>query len=42
MRLAGHARQLSLARLKALMDLSDDLARLNRDRFQAFEPAATT
>ncbi len=35
--LAGHARQLSLGRLKALMDLSDDLARLNRDRFRAFQ-----
>lgn len=38
-RLAGHARQLSLAKLKALMDLSDDLARLNRDRFRAFSDA---
>jgi hypothetical protein len=40
-RLAGHARALSLGRLKALMDLSDELARLNRDRFRAFaaEPA---
>ena len=35
--LAGHARQLTLAGLKNLMDLSDDLARLNRDRFRAFE-----
>ncbi|MEM9426834.1 MAG: peroxide stress protein YaaA [Pseudomonadota bacterium] len=35
-RLAGHARQLTLGKLKALMDLSDDLARLNRDRFRAF------
>ena len=35
-RLAGHARQLTLGRLKALMDLSDDLARLNRDRFRDF------
>ncbi len=35
-RLAGHARQLTLEKLKALMDLSDDLARLNRDRFRAF------
>ena len=44
-RLAGHARQLSLGRLKKLMDLSNDLARLNRDRFRAFadapEPEAT-
>ena len=40
--LAGHARQLSLAALKRLMDLSDDLARLNRDRFRDFaaEPSA--
>ncbi len=36
-RLAGHARQLTLAKLKGLMDLSDGLARLNRDRFQAFQ-----
>ncbi len=35
--LASHARQLTLSRLKGLMDLSDDLARLNRDRFRAFE-----
>ena len=35
-RLAGHARQLTLAKLKSLMDLSDDLARLNRDRFRDF------
>ena len=43
-RLAGHARQLTLGKLKALMGLSDDLARLNRDRFQAFaaDPAADT
>lgn len=40
-RLAGHARQLTLGKLKSLMDLSDDLARLNRDRFRDFvaEPA---
>lgn len=31
--LAGHARQLTLTKLKDLMGLSDDLARLNRDRF---------
>ncbi len=37
--LAGHARQLTLTKLKGLMDLSDDLARLNRDRFRAFENA---
>ena len=35
-RLAGHMRQLSLGNLRALMGLSDDLARLNRDRFRAF------
>src|SRR5690606_13442368 len=41
-RLAAHARQLSLTQLRGLMDLSDDLARLNRDRFRAFatEPTA--
>lgn len=37
--LAGHARQLSLGDLKSLMGLSDDLARLNRDRFRAFADA---
>ncbi|TDL78466.1 peroxide stress protein YaaA [Palleronia sediminis] len=37
--LAGHARQLSLGDLKTLMGLSDDLARLNRDRFQAMRTA---
>lgn len=36
-RLATTARNLTLGKLKALMHLSDDLARLNRDRFQAFE-----
>ncbi|WP_299745094.1 peroxide stress protein YaaA [uncultured Tateyamaria sp.] len=35
-RLARTARNLTLGKLKSLMDLSDDLARLNRDRFQAF------
>ena len=34
--LAGHARALSLAELKALMSLSDKLAQLNRDRFRDF------
>jgi len=38
-RLARTARNLTLGKLKSLMDLSDDLARLNRDRFQAFEDA---
>lgn len=37
--LAGHARQLSLKDLRALMGLSDDLARLNRDRFRAMKDA---
>ena len=43
-RLAGHARQLTLGGLKSLMGLSDDLARLNRDRFRAFaaEPSPET
>ena len=36
-RLAAHGRALTLTKLKGLMDLSDDLARLNRDRFAAFE-----
>ena len=38
-RLAKTARNLTLGKLKGLMDLSDDLARLNRDRFKAFEDA---
>lgn len=38
-RLVKTARNLTLGRLKGLMDLSDDLARLNRDRFAAFEEA---
>ncbi|MXQ09348.1 peroxide stress protein YaaA [Alphaproteobacteria bacterium GH1-50] len=41
-RLAGHARQLSLGDLKGLMGLSDDLARLNRDRFRAFSATPET
>jgi cytoplasmic iron level regulating protein YaaA (DUF328/UPF0246 family) len=36
-RLAKTARNLTLGDLKKLMDLSDDLAKLNRDRFKAFE-----
>ncbi|MFD2739627.1 peroxide stress protein YaaA [Sulfitobacter aestuarii] len=36
-RLARSARNLTLGKLKALMGLSDDLARLNRERFRAFE-----
>ena len=41
-RLAKTARNLTLGQLKKLMNLSDDLARLNRDRFKVFaaEPAA--
>lgn len=38
-RLAGHARQLSLGDLKSLMGLSDNLAKLNRDRFRDFKDA---
>ncbi|MCX7558092.1 peroxide stress protein YaaA [Sulfitobacter sp. F26204] len=41
MRLATTARNLSLTKLKALMHLSDDLARLNRDRFRSFEAEPT-
>lgn len=36
-RLVKTARNLTLGDLKSLMSLSDDLARLNRDRFKAFE-----
>lgn len=36
-RLSKSARNLTLGNLKALMDLSDDLAKLNRDRFRDFE-----
>ena len=35
-RLARTALNLTLGELKKLMDLSDDLARLNRDRFRVF------
>jgi len=35
-RLATTAKQLSAKKLQALMDISPDLARLNRDRFQRF------
>lgn len=45
LRLARTARNLTLAQLRALMSISDDLARLNRDRFRAFsddpDPEAT-
>jgi hypothetical protein len=36
-RLAKTARNLTLGDLKSLMSLSDDLARLNRDRFETFQ-----
>ncbi|MEL6700214.1 MAG: peroxide stress protein YaaA [Pseudomonadota bacterium] len=39
LRLAKTARNLPLRDLKSLMSLSDDLARLNRDRFRAFSDA---
>lgn len=39
MRLVKSARNLTLGDLKSLMGLSDDLARLNRDRFKAYEEA---
>jgi len=39
-RLAESTRRLSVAQLRALMDLSEKLAVLNRERFQAFDPAA--
>jgi uncharacterized protein len=35
-RLAKTARNLTLGQLRGLMDISDDLARLNRDRFRSF------
>ena len=36
--LAKVAKKLRVIDLKRMMDLSDDLAKLNRERFQAFEP----
>ena len=41
-RLSKTAKNLTLKELKSLMSISDDLARLNRDRFKAFaaEPEA--
>ncbi|MEM8591159.1 MAG: peroxide stress protein YaaA [Pseudomonadota bacterium] len=39
MRLAKTARNLTLGDLQKLMDISPDLARLNRDRFKAFSEA---
>lgn len=43
-RLSKTAKNLTLTQLKGLMGISDDLARLNRDRFQAFaaDPAEET
>ncbi len=43
-RLVKTARNLTLGSLKSLMSISDDLARLNRDRFRAFsaEPDGST
>jgi cytoplasmic iron level regulating protein YaaA (DUF328/UPF0246 family) len=38
--LAKVARKLRVIDLKRMMDLSDDLAKLNRQRFQAFDPAS--
>ncbi|MFP7569420.1 peroxide stress protein YaaA [Marivita sp. S2033] len=38
-RLAKTARNLTLGNLKSLMDLSDDLAKLNRDRFRDYDDA---
>lgn len=37
LRLAKTSRNLTLGELKKLMSISDDLARLNRDRFKAFD-----
>lgn len=39
LRLAKTMRNMTLGKLKSLMDLSDDLAKLNRDRFQSFSEA---
>ena len=41
-RLAKTSRNLTLKALKDLMSISDDLARLNRDRFKAFEDAPSS
>jgi cytoplasmic iron level regulating protein YaaA (DUF328/UPF0246 family) len=37
--LSAAAKKLTVRQLKSLMDLSDNLATLNRERFQAFDPA---
>jgi cytoplasmic iron level regulating protein YaaA (DUF328/UPF0246 family) len=39
--LARTARARTVAELRRLMGISDDLARLNRERFQAFDPEST-
>lgn len=39
--LARTARGRTVAELRGLMNISDDLARLNRERFQAFDPDST-
>jgi cytoplasmic iron level regulating protein YaaA (DUF328/UPF0246 family) len=39
--LARTARGRTVAELRRLMSISDDLARLNRERFQAFDPEST-
>jgi cytoplasmic iron level regulating protein YaaA (DUF328/UPF0246 family) len=39
--LARTARGRTVAELRRLMNISDDLARLNRERFQAFDPDST-
>lgn len=41
-RLSKTARNLTLAQLKGLMSISDDLARLNRDRFKSFAAEPTS
>lgn len=40
-KLAKKAKTLSASKLKAMMNLSDDLAKLNKERFQAFEDMST-
>ena len=40
--LAQHARKLSVSDLRAMMKISEDLAKLNRDRFQAFSETPDT
>ena len=38
--LSKTTRQLTAPKIKAMMKISDDLARLNRERFQAFDAEA--